>query len=234
MAKRGRPRKRGGLARVVVSPRVAVNPRVVSRVVDRVEEVAIVDPADDSLKGVQLEEGIEVRHPSGRDELKSMGETKLPIELWGDDEGELVKNSVTVEADLGSPFLCALRRKPEEIETELRPLAGNRDMNRGTPLSRRSTRVGVDMHPGDRSPGSQGKAVIREDEWQLVRGRAASVSAYSSAQELQIQGESSGSRFSVLGEKSSDSVPVPSVEEIAAVVDKQLETVLSPFPAPIT
>ncbi|GAB2303783.1 hypothetical protein Dimus_037762, partial [Dionaea muscipula] len=137
---RGRPRKRGGLARVVVSPRVAVNPRVVSRVVDRVEEVAIVDPADDSLKGVQLEEGIEVRHPSGRDELKSMGETKLPIELWGDDEGELVENSVTVEADLGSPFLCALWRKPEEIETELRPLAGNRDMNRGTPLSRRSTK----------------------------------------------------------------------------------------------
>ncbi|GAB2303782.1 hypothetical protein Dimus_037761, partial [Dionaea muscipula] len=25
------------------------------------------------------------------------------------------------------------------------------------------------MHPGDRSPGSQGKAVIREDEWKLVR-----------------------------------------------------------------
>ncbi|GAB2296959.1 hypothetical protein Dimus_031063, partial [Dionaea muscipula] len=168
--------------------KVAVNPRVVSRVVDRVEEVAIVDPAGDSPKGEQLEEGIEVRHPSGRDELKSMGETKLPIELWGDEEGELVENSVTVEASLGSSFLYALRRKPEETETELRQLAGNRDMNR----------VGADLLPSVGSPGSQGKTVLREDEWHLVRGRAANVSAYSSAQEPQMQGESSGSRFSVL------------------------------------
>ncbi|GAB2279473.1 hypothetical protein Dimus_014112 [Dionaea muscipula] len=219
MAKRGRPRKRGGLARV------AVNPRVVSRVEERVEKVAIDVPADDFLKDVQLEEGIEVRPPSGRSELKSVGVSKLPIELWGDDEGELVENRVTVEADLGSPFLCAVRRKPEGIETERRPLTGNRDLNRG---------VGVELQLVDRSSGSQGKAIIREDEWQLVRGRAASGNACSSAQKLQLQGESSGSRFSVLGEKNSDRFPVPSVEEIAAVVDKQLETVLLPFPDPIT
>ncbi|GAB2303366.1 hypothetical protein Dimus_037357, partial [Dionaea muscipula] len=40
----------------------------------------------------------------------------------------------------GSPYLSALQRDSEDAELQLNPLAGNRDLNKGAPLSRKSRR----------------------------------------------------------------------------------------------
>ncbi|GAB2283012.1 hypothetical protein Dimus_017544 [Dionaea muscipula] len=120
MAKRGRPRKRGGLARVEVSPRVALNSRVSSRVAAREDGVEIESASSaDKLKGVQMEEVDGVCDLSGSADSKIGRKVILPIELWGDEEGELVENQVTMEAARGLPYLSALQRSPEDSVPDL-------------------------------------------------------------------------------------------------------------------
>ncbi|GAB2296476.1 hypothetical protein Dimus_030591, partial [Dionaea muscipula] len=131
MAKRGRPRKRGGLAHSQVTPRVPMH-----AVCDRKKV------AHSSGKSIDLQIGI----VEGVDNLPRSADAQIrrkvmmPIELWGDEEGDLVENQVTTESSRGSPYMSALKRVPEDSEPQLNPLAGNRDLNKGTPLSRKSRR----------------------------------------------------------------------------------------------
>ncbi|GAB2280490.1 hypothetical protein Dimus_015117 [Dionaea muscipula] len=131
MAKRGRPRKRGGLAGPQATPRVPVH---IVREVN--EEISSPGKLIDVKPGVV--EGADVFPGSTAAQIRGKGMT--PLEVWGNEDGELIENQVTMALMQGSPYLRALKRDSEDLEFQLNPLAGNRDLNKGTPLSRKSTR----------------------------------------------------------------------------------------------
>ncbi|GAB2274196.1 hypothetical protein Dimus_008964 [Dionaea muscipula] len=131
MAKRGRPRKRGGLVRSLATPKVPVS------VACEGNEVVLSLELSIELQPGSVEKTDE--HP-GNSQTQIGGEGLIPVELWGDEEGELVENQVTMTSLRGSPYLSALQRDSEDAELQLNPLAGNRDLNKGIPLSHKSTR----------------------------------------------------------------------------------------------
>ncbi|GAB2298830.1 hypothetical protein Dimus_032907, partial [Dionaea muscipula] len=124
MAKRGRPRKRGGLVGPRATPKVPVN---VAREAN--EEISSPSKLIDVKPGVV--EGADVPPRSAAAQIGGKG--MIPLEVWGDEDGELVENQMTMASMKGSPYLRALKRDSEDPEFQLNPLAGNRDLNKGTP-----------------------------------------------------------------------------------------------------
>ncbi|GAB2298736.1 hypothetical protein Dimus_032810 [Dionaea muscipula] len=122
MAKRGRPRKRGGLARANVVPRASI-------------------AGSASHLWVAEDEGLEA--DGGRAEFVRAPAVRDGV--WAEEEEEdLVENEIVVDPAMRSPYCSALQNVLEEnraiTNQDLSPMAGNRDIDKGEKLSRRSRR----------------------------------------------------------------------------------------------
>ncbi|GAB2289188.1 hypothetical protein Dimus_023491 [Dionaea muscipula] len=127
MAKRGRPRKRGGLLRA-----------------DFVSRASIA-----GSEGVRNGQGLDVDSlrvsiVGSEDVVVSCPYEKMLPEVWADEEGEVIENLVTLEPTNRSLYQSALQRgvrdKGDGTGLEPRPMAGNRDLNKGMRLSRKPRR----------------------------------------------------------------------------------------------
>ncbi|GAB2288930.1 hypothetical protein Dimus_023236 [Dionaea muscipula] len=212
MAKRGRPRKRGGLARPQATPRVPVHV-----VREANEEGSSPGKLIDVQPGVV--EGVDDSPGSAAAQIGGKG--MIPLE--------------------GSPYLRALKRDSEDPEFQLNPLAGNRDLNKGTPLSLLSPGGALAgdqrddlVSPKLNVPRAQGKGKLLEEEWQQVESRVGSTRGRGMEAEGLLQADSLGSRFSILDGDNSGCISLRKMDEVAVVVDKQLSVILSPFSSPIT
>ncbi|GAB2265468.1 hypothetical protein Dimus_000522 [Dionaea muscipula] len=122
MAKRGRPRKRGGATRADVNPRVS-----------------IVGSAGAQNEKVLPDEEVHVFSDSRADVQSTLEGLGI---VWADEEDEQIENVVAVDLVRGAPYRTAVQSSLEEkganSDLESNPMAGNRDrFHNGRPMEKK-------------------------------------------------------------------------------------------------
>ncbi|GAB2287273.1 hypothetical protein Dimus_021654 [Dionaea muscipula] len=233
MARRGRPKKKGGLTRDDPASRVSI-------------------AGSGAVKGARVRLDLS---PHKAEEKRSEGKliSDVPTELWTDDEEVLVETAIAVDAKLGTPYLHAFQRGAERGESskcEESPMAGNRDLRNG---SVRKGRTRQEWRPkvlcGDGS-GTGGLALkidqankpsqvtssrVISDEWIPAKKGGSGFSGDKGSCRPGNQMQCGfGSRFTVLEEEVGSGDNLQSTSVITAVVDKQLDDICFPLTPPIT
>ncbi|GAB2294371.1 hypothetical protein Dimus_028578 [Dionaea muscipula] len=238
MARRGRPKKKGGLPRDDPAARVSVAGSGGAKgAKDRLDVLSIRD----------------VEERSG-----GLLGSDAQIEMWADDEEELVDAAIAVDSKLGTPYLQAFQRgieRGESSRTEDSPMAGNRDLRKGWGhrhvqcMRKRKSRqewrpkvvCGDDLvagglarqndQPKKSNQGDASRAM--NDGWIPAKKGGSGLCGDKGICRPDSRQIGSGSRFLVLDEEE-DLGDVQCPSEITAVVNKQLGDVLLPFNFPIT